>query len=79
MSGPTADKHSRDLYLVLTQFEKTCWILKVKQASYLKYNHFSLLCKNAIRLLNLFITHEWTDMYSTTNTTLTATMVLQLS
>lgn len=64
-----------DIYLMLGQLEKACSILKVKRASYLKDNHFSLPHKNAIRLLNLHSSHmngQILYMYRTANTTLTA-------
>lgn len=57
-----------DIYLMLGQFEKAHSILKVKWASYLKDNHFSLPYKSAVRLLNLHVPHR----YCTGNSTLTA-------
>lgn len=55
-----------DIYLMLGQFEKACSILKVKWASYLKDNHFSLLHKKTRYQPSEppFITHEWTDTCS---------------
>lgn len=67
-----------DIYLMLGQFEKARSILKVKRASYLKDNHFSLLHKK--KMLSGFWTsihHTRMDrcMYSAANATLTATHI----